>query len=292
MTVSGTVFQIQRFSLDDGPGIRTTVFLKGCPLRCRWCHNPESLSPHPQLCFRESKCTNCRACANACPNGVHTFFGEHHQVDFPKCTHCGQCVERCTSGALELIGRTYTWEQVLGEVVKDQAYYRESGGGVTFSGGEATFQQDFLRELLCESKRRGLHVCLDTCGLAPWSFFSEIMENVDLFLYDYKLWDPVLHEQLTGASNEHISKNLTRLHDAGAQIILRCPIIPGINDNAAHFSAIRRLRERLPRLKQVQVMPYHSIGVGKWQEIGLDYSLKELPSATEEDRLCWQNCVE
>lgn len=288
MEITGTVFQIQRFSLDDGPGIRTTVFLKGCPLRCRWCHNPEAFSPRPQLSWHSEQCTQCGACAAVCPQGVHVLADGVHTVRYERCTGCGRCAAGCPAQALEVVGFSAAAQAVIREAARDKAYYEHSGGGVTFSGGEPTGQPEFLQELLILAKKEGLHVCLDTCGQAPWALYEALLPRVDLFLYDYKAADPAVHRQYTGVDNTLILENLRRLSAAGARILLRCPIIPGINDNEAHFAAIRRLKDELPGIVGAQVMPYHNIGAGKWRALGLSYTLADLPCAGEEDRARWQ----
>lgn len=291
MAAKGVVLQIQRFSVDDGPGIRTTVFLKGCPLRCVWCHNPESFLAAPQLSYRQQHCIGCLRCEEACPHGLHTFK-EEHQIDFGACTHCGSCVAACPTCALQMLGSSYTAEGVLREVEKDRPYFSESGGGLTVSGGEATSTPQFLLELLEGASARGLHTCLDTSGQTSWALLELLLPLVNLFLYDYKLWDSEQHRRYTGVDNSLILENLCRLHDAGAAIILRCPIIPGINDTQEQFAAIRQMCRRLPRLQGVEIMPYHNIGAGKWRELGLEYTLAELPSATSEQLKMWQRCIE
>lgn len=292
MSRLGTVFQIQRFSVDDGPGIRTTVFLKGCPLRCVWCHNPESFSHLPQLRWHEEKCTLCGRCVQACPQGVHVMGGGVHLLQRELCTACGRCAQLCPADALELLGKPMTAKEVMREVVRDRPYYDESGGGLTVSGGEPTFQPEFLLELLELAKREGLHTCLETSGFASWELLRQLVPLVDLFLFDYKATGEELHKKYTGVPQAPILENLDRLSREGASILLRCPIIPGYNDTEEHFAAIRRLKRETKGVVGAEVMPYHNIGAGKWKEIGLSYTLEGLDSATGDDRARWQKKVE
>lgn len=292
MEIKGTVLQVQRFSLDDGPGIRTTVFLKGCPLRCIWCHNPESWKAEPQLRWRKEACVTCGRCVAVCPTGVHEIIDGEHSIHFERCVHCGRCVSACLVNALEIAGRLVTPDEVMKEVLRDCRYYESSGGGMTVSGGEPTMQPEFLKALLSHARRSGIHVCLDTCGQAPWSLYEEILKMVDLFLFDYKVTETGQHFRYTGVSGEQILSNLRRLSHAGANIWLRCPIIPGINDTPEHFAAIRKLRNELPGIEKAQVMPYHNIGKAKWDEIGRWYELKELASVTSEQAALWQSEID
>lgn len=291
MGAVGTVFQIQRFSVDDGPGIRTTVFLKGCPLRCVWCHNPESFSRNPQLRWYEAKCTLCGRCARVCPQGVHEISSRGHLVHREQCLSCGKCVKVCAADALELLGYRTTAQDVMKEVLRDRPYYEASGGGLTVSGGEPTCQPEFLLELLRLAKAENLHTCVETCGMASWEVLESLLPVTDLFLFDYKATGEENHIRFTGASNRPILANLEKLSEAGARIVLRCPVIPGFNDTEEHFAAIRRLVRETKGITEAEVMPYHNIGAGKWKEIGLDYTLQELAPASDEQRSRWQDKV-
>lgn len=283
----GLVFDIQRFALHDGPGIRTTVFLKGCPLRCLWCHNPESQAFSPELSFRSDLCHHCFSCVQVCPTGAHQVLDGQHIVDHGKCETNGRCVEECAYGALKIIGQTMTAAEVLSQILKDTDYYLSSGGGMTLSGGEPMAQFEFARELLRAAKEHGLHTCVDTCGVAQPDKFEEILAYVDLFLFDYKASDPDEHFRFTGASNELILSNLDLLYCCGAKITLRCPLIPGMNDHPDHLRKIAQLAKAYPNLMRVEIMPFHNFGRDKAREIGRVPALPELKNANEKTQSRW-----
>lgn len=284
----GIVFDIQRCCYNDGPGLRTTVFLKGCQLRCAWCHNPESFRKAPQLRYFSRKCVLCGRCVDVCPQKVHSIRDGRHRLDFSRCTACGECLKSCPAGALEVLGKEMTAQEVMATVLRDRAYYDMSGGGVTFSGGEPTFQPEFLLELLKLSKEAGLHTCLETNGYIPKSTLEPLTGLVDLFLLDYKITDPSALQSYTGASGNIWNCTLETLQAKGKEAILRLPVIPGINDDEAHFREAAALMRSHSCVKALQIMPYHSIGAEKWTQLGYAYSLEDLPSATEEQRLLWQ----
>lgn len=284
---SGIVFDIQRFALHDGPGIRTTVFLKGCPLRCLWCHNPESWSPHPQLAYNAERCVDCMACRDVCPDGAHMLVDGRHVLDFSACQVAAVCVPACGYDALRIIGEEMTVERVMDEVMRDDPYYRRSGGGLTLSGGEPLAQFEFARALLHDARQQGLHTCLDTSGLAARQRFEAIVDDVDLFLYDYKATSPAEHRRLTGASNMLILDNLDYLYRRAARIILRCPLVPGVNDTAEHLAGIAALAARYPRLEGVQIMGYHSMGRDKAARVGYSNPLGDLPTADAATKTRW-----
>ena len=269
-SAKGRVFDIQRFSIHDGPGIRTTVFMKGCPLRCSWCHNPESIGPGPALSFQPDRCIGCGRCLEVCPRGAHRMVDGRHVLDRGACRGCGECASECCAKALEIVGREVSVGEVLDEVLRDRPFYETSGGGVTLSGGEPLMQIDFTEALVRAAKEAGLHTCLDTCGFGSWGLFERVLPHVDCFLYDYKETDPKRHLDCTGASNEEILANLRALHDGGATIRLRCPIVPGHNDRPDHFAGIARLAAELRNLEAVEIMPYHRLGEGKLQRMGLE----------------------
>ena len=276
---TGIVFDLQRASLDDGPGIRTTVFLKGCPLHCAWCHNPESQRPGPELAFDATLCLSCQACVTACASGVHTFDATcHHAVAFDRCLAAGACLTVCPSGALRLYGHEQSVETVLAEVIKDRAFYSASGGGLTLSGGEPTAQLEFCLALLQAAKAAGISTCIETCGFAPRESFAALLPVTDLFLFDYKASDPELHASLTGASNALCLANLRWLHAQGAAIRLRCPLIPGVNDDSMHLRSIAALSAELTGLQGVEILPYHGSGAVKYERLG-----RQLPPFTAID---------
>lgn len=262
----GMIFDLQRFSLNDGPGIRTTVFLKGCPLKCIWCHNPESKSSKPQLSYNPEKCVGCRKCL-ICPNDVHSFE-DGHKVDFSKCITCGKCIEQCDFGALTIYGYEATADEIIDIVEKDRIYYDVSCGGMTVSGGEPMFQPEFTLSLLKKSKERGIGTAIETSGYAKTEYFERIFPYVDWFLYDYKA-DKEHHKELTGVDNSLIIKNLSFLCNKKAKIILRCPIVPGVNENRV---ALENLVKTFPQIHSVEMLPYHSMWKTKAKNIGMSIS--------------------
>ena len=288
MSETGIVFDIQRCSLHDGPGIRTTVFVKGCQLNCLWCHNPESLSFKPQLSYNELQCVNCLSCVRACEFDAHLIDSHgQHMIDFAKCVACGKCVDGCQGNAMRVIGDEMDVDQVMKTVIRDRAFYERSGGGITVSGGEPMMQKDFTKELLEKAKLEGVHTCIETNLAVPQEWYAEILPLVDLFLCDYKATDPVLHERLTGQRNEQILDNLDFLYRQEKSIVLRCPMIPAVNDNDDHLKAIARLCQDYPNLVGVELMAYHNLGVAKSEHIGEEAPLPDVKPATKEIQEAW-----
>lgn len=268
-----TVFNIQKFCTNDGPGIRTTVFLKGCPLDCLWCHNPESKRTAPEIMYNERLCIGCGLCEKQCENACHTLSENSHSYNRNGCTACGKCAEVCPAKAVEIAGNELCADDIIKEVLRDEAFYKTSGGGITLSGGEPMLQFAFTLEILEKAKEKGLHTCMETSGFAPKEHFERVAPFVDIFLYDYKLSDENEHIKYTGVSNKKILENLFHLDSLGKSIILRCPVIPGINDTAAHFEAISAVANKLSNIIEINVEPYHPLGSSKAKQLGLEYKL-------------------
>ena len=277
------IFNIQRFCVNDGPGIRTTVFLKGCPLNCLWCHNPESKTNKPIIMLNNSKCIGCKKCVSVC--NLHEFNDKGgHFIDRQNCTACGKCVKECF-GALEICGEKTSVKDIIKEVLKDKDFYLSSKGGITLSGGDPLYNIDFTLQLLKEAKKHDLNTAIETSGFARWEDILKITPYVDLFLYDFKETDNDLHKKFTGVGNELILKNLYKLNDMGKQIILRCPIIPNYNDRQEHFKKIGELASELKNITHVEIEPYHDLGISKCNAIGKPYELNDVVVATEKDIL-------
>jgi len=277
----GMIFNIQKFSVHDGPGIRTTVFLKGCPLRCLWCHNPESYEPGPELTVMETRCIQCGACRDICPK--HLFYWDESS-DFSRCNRCGQCVEACPTSARQMAGCVMTVDEVIGKVMKDRIFYDDSGGGVTISGGEPLFQPGFLKALLMALKHRGIHTAVDTSGFCPQDDLMAIAGLTDLFLFDIKMMDEQKHRHYTGVSNQPIIRNLMVLGQIHSHIWIRIPVIPGINDDDENIQSTARLAASIPGVRQINLLPYHHMGVSKFRRFNRPGSPSDIPGLSE-DRL-------
>ena len=264
----GRVFNIQRCSVHDGPGVRTTAFLKGCPLSCSWCHNPEGIDKTPVMMISADRCLVCGACAEACPveEGGAAPAGE--AWDRRLCTRCGSCVEACPADAREVAGRDFEVDDLVDTLERDRVFFDASGGGVTFSGGEPLAQAEFLMDCIRECRRRGIHTAVDTCGLAPQNTLLGVARLADLVLYDLKHMDPVRHYSQTGADNRSILDNLRALSGDGVEVWVRIPLIPGFNDDPANIEATGAFLAGLPRSHRVFVLPYHGIADGKRARLG------------------------
>jgi pyruvate formate lyase activating enzyme len=274
--MAGRIFDIQRFCIHDGPGIRTTVFLKGCPLRCWWCSNPESIDPQPQLSCMAEKCIACGACFPVCKPGALTQDAAGKTVvDRARCTNCGDCAPVCDPKALEMVGRDITSSEVMDVVMRDRDYYAQSGGGLTLSGGEPLLQPEFIEEVLHAAKNQGLHCCIETSGYAGWEVFERLQRVVDLWLFDYKETDPNLHIKFMGRELETILARLQQLHASGAKILLRCPMIPQCNARPEHLDGIAALARRLPNLLGVELLPYFDLWRPKLKRFGLTTALPD-----------------
>jgi pyruvate formate lyase activating enzyme len=273
---TGRIFDIQRFSIHDGPGIRTTVFLKGCPLRCLWCGNPESIPSEPSLSYMDDKCIGCGACFDQCPQrALSPDAAGKAVVDRGRCKSSGECAKVCDPKALEMVGRVVTSGEVLDVVMRDKAYYSTSGGGMTLSGGEPLMQPDFAKLLLVEAKARGLHTAVETSGYAMWGAIRPLVPLVDLWLFDYKETNRQLHEEFVGKPNDLILSNLKQLDDEGAKIQLRCPMIPGHNARREHLDGIVALAKSMPRIESVELLPYYDLWRAKLDRFGLKTELPE-----------------
>jgi glycyl-radical enzyme activating protein len=269
--MNGVIFNIQRFSIHDGPGVRTTVFLKGCNLHCFWCHNPEAASTVPEVQFFPDKCIACGACVEACSEGAQIIEDGQRIYLRDQCTQCLECTDECFSGALIVTGKESTPAEILQEIERDREYYRHSQGGVTFSGGEPLLQREFLKELLTTSRERGFHCAVDTAGNVPWSWLEEILPFTDLFLYDIKAFDPEIHQKATGVSNHRILENLARLSEAGKDIWIRIPVIPGVNDTPTEMTRIADYLVHKKGIQWVELLPFHTLGSEKYASLGRDY---------------------
>ena len=282
---SGIVFDIQKFSLHDGPGIRTTVFLKGCGLRCWWCHNPESQQPRPELLLRAELCIGCGACVAECPQAAIHQDGDQFVTDREACTRCGSCMPVCAADAREIVGQEMTVEQVLDDVLRDDIFYNESGGGITFSGGEPLLQGDFLHDLLQACKAHDLHTVVDTCGYAKTDVLARVRPYVDLFLYDIKVMDDARHREVTGASNKLILENLRYLAQHNHPVVVRVPIIPNINDDETNLRQFSELVRSMPNIQGVNILAYHKLGREKYDRLARPNPMPETTEPSEDDML-------
>lgn len=279
-TMKGRIFEIKRFAVHDGDGIRTTVFFKGCPLRCVWCHNPEGLVEKPQLAYYEHKCIGCGACASVCPAGAHSMLSGFHAFDREKCTFCGNCVSACLGNALTFYGKPVTVTELMPKLLEDKEFYETSGGGVTLSGGECLLQADFCAELLKELKREDIHTAVDTCGFIPRESINKVMPYTDVFLYDVKAFDEDVHVTCTGQSGKLILENLQYIDSCGKQIEIRIPYVPQYNHE--QMQKIASYIGTLRHVTKVRILPYHNYAGSKYTSLGLQNSLpKRLPTEAE-----------
>lgn len=278
------VFNIQKYSIHDGPGIRTTFFFKGCPLSCQWCHNPESQRHEVELMYYHERCVDCGACVKACPTGANLLVDGHVSLNRTLCKACGNCVDECTMNARELVGKYYTVDELVKEAEKDQMFYEESGGGITLSGGEVMVQDmDYIEEFCRKLHRKGYSIDIDTCGFAPYENFARILPYVDTFLYDIKLMDKKEHETYIGTNNRLILDNLIALNQAGAKINIRIPLVRGVNASEEFIrQTIDFLRENQIRTLGINLLPYHNTGKSKYENLDRSYADEQLKVPPQE----------
>jgi pyruvate formate lyase activating enzyme len=285
--LTGTVFDIKKYSINDGPGIRTTLFLKGCPLRCWWCHNPESQGKQVQLIYRSGRCDLCGACLEACQHSAIIWSITGPLTDLAVCQRCGDCTRVCYAEARQQIGREMSLPEVMAGIERDVPFYDESGGGVTISGGEPLFQQEFSLGILKACREKEIHTVLDTCGYASPKTFRQVLPYVSLFLYDLKLIDAEKHRRYTGLSNELILQNLRELSASGTNIQVRIPLIPGINDDEEEMQRMGQFLSLLPHRPPVELLAYHNIAAAKYAGLGMESALPDLkPPTPEHIRAC------
>ena len=278
----GTVFEIERYALKDGPGIRTVIFFKGCPLRCLWCANPESQSADNQLMYWETRCMGCKNCIDTCPNRALSWNGFSIRINRSACINCGKCTSVCNSEALDIAGKTISVSEVLDTINKDVSFYKQSGGGITFSGGEALTQIDFLYELAKACKSQSIHTCIETSGYSSWDNLKRILPFMDLFLFDIKTIDDESHKKNTGASNKLILSNFRKLIKSNANVCVRIPIIPGFNDSEGNIANTIGFLKKHGNTCPVSLLPYHTLGVAKYKKLDMDYKVADVPTPSLE----------
>ncbi len=281
------IFNIQKYNMHDGPGLRTIVFFKGCPLRCKWCANPESLKGYYEILFKKSSCVNCGKCVEVCPVNKHKMENGVHIVDRNvKCVNCGNCVKSCIKSALEIAGETKTVSEIVDIIKEDEMFYQTSGGGVTLGGGECTMQPEAALSILTACKAYGINTAIETCGYCKTDKFLEIAEKVDYFLYDIKHMNPAKHNELTGVSNDLILHNLSEILKRRKNVTVRMPMLKGINDSYEEISAIIEFLKPFKEYKNFQgihLLPYHKMGVNKYNQLDLVYPIDGDPSLTDEE---------
>lgn len=285
--ITGMVFNILRYTLDDGPGIRSTVFMKGCPLKCAWCSNPESQNTWPEITHRDSFCQKCLQCVGVCEEKAISVDKNGVYIDRNLCTRCGKCVDVCVTGTLQFMGEEKSVEEVFRLVWKDIEYYKNSGGGVTISGGEALFQADFVEALLKMCRDANIHTCLDTSGYGDPNKLKRILNYTNLVYYDLKLIDPVAHQKFTGKSNDIILSNLKIVNKSDVPVVIRIPVISNVNDSDEEINGFAKLASGIDKIDKVHLLPYHKFGMAKYKILdrSYEYTALEAPSAERLQRL-------
>ena len=279
----GIIFDVKRYAIHDGPGIRTTIFFKGCPLQCQWCQNPEGIESRPEILLRSKRCAeDCDACVSACPQGAISKNGSSVEFNTERCDFCRKCEEVCVYDALEVVGREVTVHEALEEIERDRVFFEESGGGITFSGGEPLMQFDFVQALLTKVKERNIHTTLDTSGYVDFTDLERINDQVDLFLYDIKIIDDERHKKYTGVSNTIILENLQKLSEKGVPVTVRIPLISGINDDEQSVESFAEYVKTLKNIKHINILPYHKGGCEKYKNLRKDDSLKTFQPPTND----------
>ena len=273
-----TVFDIERCATEDGPGIRTVVFFAGCNMTCPWCHNPEGFSNAPLWMFERSRCIHCGACEKVCPSGVHVLKDGYHVIQQATCTGCLKCVDACISGAIKGVRKTYALDELMRIVKLDSAYYHESGGGVTLSGGEVMLQHRFVVRFLRKLKEEGLSTAIETNLSFPWELYSKILPYADLVMADIKMWDEMSHKRFTGFSKELVLRNVDHLSIENKQMIIRTPVIAGINDDPSEIKRIAEFLSGRENLLYYELLPYHSLGIEKARKMGITMTKYEVPT--------------
>ncbi|WP_038078279.1 glycyl-radical enzyme activating protein [Treponema primitia] len=278
----GIITNIQRFSLDDGPGTRTTVFLKGCSVACKWCHNPETISPKKQLQYLERSCKNCGSCVKVCKTGAHFLKNGMHYLNWNLCNRCFACAETCLFGALSIIGIEITAEELGEQLLRDRIFYKRSGGGVTVSGGEPLLQVDFTAEIFRHLKNHGIHTALDTAGNVPWSSFEKVLSWIDLVLFDIKIVDIGKHQKMTGIKNQLILENFKKLLKEKVHIWVRTPLIKDINDDEEEANERIKMFMNATNIQKIELLPFHRYGIGKYTALGMGMEAHEFEAPSEE----------
>ena len=279
--IKGLVTSIKRYAIHDGPGIRTIVFMKGCPLRCIWCSSPQTQNPYPEIVYYEEKCIGCGSCLKVCPENAIIDKQGKKWINRLKCTNCGECAGVCSTGALKVIGQFMTVEEVMIEIQKDKLYYKKSGGGITISGGEPLMQVEFVKEVLYKCHEQGIHTAIETSGFMDWQKFRDVLKYVDLLFHDIKHMDPKKHKELTGVPNQLILENIRKIdRECDVSVILRFSLIPGINDSEENLIDLAKFITSLKRIDTLEILPYHRLGEHEYKTLGKEYKLKglEVPS--------------